>query len=408
MFIKNFDNIKIIIIIFIIFSFFYLQNQKVPKHNKITNKSTKKINLSSLQKKKFRTNEIYKQNYKLLMKNIKYQKNILKKLKKNKSEKSEKSEKSARLEKSEKSVESFESKIKQKILHNNINQTDEIWRQKDMIINLKNELNKLKLNYENNQNNQNNKNKRIYLTAKEKLDKPKSSYEKSKSSYEKSKSSYEKSKSSYEKPKSSYEKPKSSYEKPNELNKEQSFNLSRNAFNNPNIVKPFYPMEIPQFNGPPISVPPIAGPPMSDPVYIRDNQVLNDKLYPPLGRTERPQFDLLMNFMNTQNGVFNMYTRGPPDTYRILGYLTPINDAQTIDSTLILYGRAKFPLSDLGDFYLTSSSKISDIKIPLTEYNCNIKRIWDIPQIIEIRGSMAPGKYNFTELPKPDLTHPYI
>lgn len=159
---------------------------------------------------------------------------------------------------------------------------------------------------------------------------------------------------------------------------------------------------------PPMFSQPQPTQPMTDPVYIRDNQVLNDKLYPPLGRTERPQFDLLMNFMNNQPGVFNMYTRGPPDTFRMLGYLTPLSGNQTIDNTLILYGRAKWQNSDIGDFYATSSSKISDIKIPLSQYNCNIKRIWDIPEIVEISGSMLAGKYNFTELPKPDLTHPYI
>ena len=147
---------------------------------------------------------------------------------------------------------------------------------------------------------------------------------------------------------------------------------------------------------------------ITDPVYIRDNQVLNDKLYPPLGRTERPQFDLLMNFMNNQSGVFNMYTRGPPDTFRMLGYLIPVNKIETIDTTLILYGRSKWQNSDIGDFYATSSSKISDIKIPLTQYNCNIRRIWDIPEVVEIKGPMLAGKYDFVELPKPDLTHPYI
>jgi hypothetical protein len=40
---------------------------------------------------------------------------------------------------------------------------------------------------------------------------------------------------------------------------------------------------------------PIAPIAYQDPVYRRDTRVLNDKLYPPLGRTERPQFDLLMN-----------------------------------------------------------------------------------------------------------------
>jgi hypothetical protein len=146
----------------------------------------------------------------------------------------------------------------------------------------------------------------------------------------------------------------------------------------------------------------------TDPVYIRDNQVLNDKLYPPLGRTERPQFDLLMNFINNQPGIFNMYTRGPPDTFRPIGYLTPKNGTQTIDSTLILYGRSKYPNSDLGEFYVTSSNKISDIKIPLNDNNSNVKKITDVPTDVNIKGNMLNGSYDFTELPKADLTYPYI
>ena len=148
-----------------------------------------------------------------------------------------------------------------------------------------------------------------------------------------------------------------------------------------------------------------------DPVYMRDQKVLYNRLYPPLGRTERPQFDLLMNYINSNNGpdgMFNYYTRGSPDTYRILGYLTPTIKVQTIDSTLILYGRAKFPNSDMGEFYVSSSNKISDIKIPLTEYNSNIRRITDLPQVITIKGNMLNGDYNFMELPKADLTYPYI
>ena len=197
--------------------------------------------------------------------------------------------------------------------------------------------------------------------------------------------------------------PKKTNKKSNKQIKQSNSNIS---FLPTQPTIPFLPNQPTQPNIP--FLPNQPNQPMTDPVYIRDNQVLNDKLYPPLGRTERPQFDLLMNFMNNQPGVFNMYTRGPPDTFRMLGYLTPVHGAQTIDSTLILYGRAKWQNSDIGDFYATSSSKISDIKIPLTQYNCNIKRIWDIPEIVEISGSMLAGKYNFTELPKPDLTHPYI
>ena len=148
--------------------------------------------------------------------------------------------------------------------------------------------------------------------------------------------------------------------------------------------------------------------PQQDPVYMRDQMVLTNRLYPPLARTDRPQFDILMNQLNNNNGVFNINTRGSPDTYRQVGYLTPINKEQTIDSTLILYGRAKYPNSDLGEFYITSSNKISDIKIPLNEYNSNIRRITDIPYIINIRGTILNGQYNFTELPKGTLDNQYI
>ena len=136
--------------------------------------------------------------------------------------------------------------------------------------------------------------------------------------------------------------------------------------------------------------------------------VINDKLYPPLARTERPQFDLLMNYINSNSGIFNINTRGPPDTFRSVGYLTPVDKPQTIDSTLILYGRAKYPNSDIGEFYVTSSSKISDIKIPINEYNSNIKKITDVPLNVDIRGNILNGKYNFTELPKANLDYPYI
>ncbi len=153
---------------------------------------------------------------------------------------------------------------------------------------------------------------------------------------------------------------------------------------------------------------PIINEPQIDPVYIRDNQVLNDRLYPPLGRTERPQFDILQNFINNQSGLFNVFTRGPPDTFRPIGYLTPKNKEQTIDSTLILYGRAKYPNSDLGEFYVSSSNKMSDIKIPLNDNNSNVKKITDVPYDVLIKGNMLNGEYDYTELPKADLTYPYI
>jgi len=146
-----------------------------------------------------------------------------------------------------------------------------------------------------------------------------------------------------------------------------------------------------------------------DPMYVRDNQVLNDRLYPPLGRTERPTADLLLNFINNRPDLFNVYTRGPPDTFRPIGYLTRKDGTgQDMDSTLILFGRAKYPNSDLGEFYVTSSNKLSDVKIPLLPTNSNVRKITDVPNDVEIKGPILPGLYSYFELPKPDFTVPYM
>ena len=137
----------------------------------------------------------------------------------------------------------------------------------------------------------------------------------------------------------------------------------------------------------------------------RDYKILYDRLYPPLGRIDRTEFDILTNLQN--NNKFNMYTRGTPDTYRVLGYLTPI-DTNNLDSTLILYGRSIYTNSDIGEFYVSSSNKLSDIKVPLNNNNSNIKRITDIPNIINITGNILNGSYNFIELPKANLSYPYL
>jgi hypothetical protein len=149
--------------------------------------------------------------------------------------------------------------------------------------------------------------------------------------------------------------------------------------------------------------------PSVDPMYIRDNQVLNDRLYPPHGRTERPTADLLLNFINNRQDLFNMHTRGPPDTFRPIGYLTKKDSAgQDMDSTLILFGRAKYPNSDLGEFYVTSSNKLSDVKIPLLPTNSNVRKITDVPNDVQITGPILPGTYSYFELPRPDFTVPYM
>ena len=151
-------------------------------------------------------------------------------------------------------------------------------------------------------------------------------------------------------------------------------------------------------------------------INARDNNVLYDRLYPPLGRVERPTFDMLVNNTNNMfsndeynNRIpFHINTRGSEDTFRILGYLTPMTDRQTLDTILILYGRSQYHNSDIGEFYVSSSNKISDLKFPLDNNNSNIKRITDIPNVVIIKGNILNGSYNFTELPKSNLTYKYL
>ena len=101
-------------------------------------------------------------------------------------------------------------------------------------------------------------------------------------------------------------------------------------------------------------------------INTRDNNVLYDRLYPPLGRVERPTFDMLVNNTNNMfsndeynNSMpFHINTRGSEDTFRVLGYLTPVIDKQTLDTILILYCRSQYRNSYIGEFYVSSSNKI--------------------------------------------------
>lgn len=146
--------------------------------------------------------------------------------------------------------------------------------------------------------------------------------------------------------------------------------------------------------------------PVIDTVYTRDKQVENETLYPPIARTERPQYDMLINYL-LKRPDFYVPTRGLPDTFRPLGYLTSSSStSKNPDDIFVLYGREKYPKSDLGEFYITSTNKLSGLKVMLNNTNSNIKKIYDIPQQINITGNLLTGTYNYTELPKPDLTAP--
>ena len=84
----------------------------------------------------------------------------------------------------------------------------------------------------------------------------------------------------------------------------------------------------------------------TDLIQSRDDAVINDDLYPPLNRMARPLADEYLRYK--MDGTFGQYTRGAPDTYRLVGYL--INSTDRNDKWNI-YGRQKYRGSNQGDYY---------------------------------------------------------
>jgi uncharacterized membrane-anchored protein YhcB (DUF1043 family) len=139
--------------------------------------------------------------------------------------------------------------------------------------------------------------------------------------------------------------------------------------------------------------------PSIDFVDIRDNRVLNDKLYPPISRDNRPSFDMLIN-----NPMFHgMPTRFPynMDTFRPIAY-GDINGKK-----YYIMGRSKDNRSGLGEYYLTSTDRNDTLKIPLVDDRNRplIKNFYDIPSVLDINGE---NLINIKTLPNSDLTSPYI
>jgi len=135
----------------------------------------------------------------------------------------------------------------------------------------------------------------------------------------------------------------------------------------------------------------------------RDRQVLYDQLYPPLGRTERPIAD---NILNTfKDSRFNISTRGyQQDTPRLLGHFYKDNNPREIYK---LYGWSKYPGNSIGNFYYTYANDNYNVKIPLDDKNSNLKRIDDLPLELKISKGPINGEFKLDELPKSDISSGY-
>lgn len=147
---------------------------------------------------------------------------------------------------------------------------------------------------------------------------------------------------------------------------------------------------------------------LRDQVSDRDRAVINDELYPPLGRTERPIFDQLINGMST--GYFSYPTRGSPDTFRLVAYLVNTSDKKDMWK---LFGRQKYPGSSIGDYYaIQMDDRRSDLKITIKDEMMprdKIRDIYALPNEVVINSPLFnPSPYKIIELDKADLTSPYL
>ena len=148
--------------------------------------------------------------------------------------------------------------------------------------------------------------------------------------------------------------------------------------------------------------------PLNDPVIERDRAVLDDQLYPPLGRTERPIFDQLVTGISS--GYFSYPTRGSPDTFRLIAYL--VNNSDKKD-TWKLFGRQKYPGSSQGEYYaIQMDDRKSDMKITIKDEMMpkdKIRDIYGLPNEVTIISPLFNSNpYKVIELDKSDLTSPYL
>jgi hypothetical protein len=149
-----------------------------------------------------------------------------------------------------------------------------------------------------------------------------------------------------------------------------------------------------------------------DPVDLRDRRVLDDPLYPPLGRTDRPNFDFLN--IAKQRGLFDFSTRGSPDTFRIIGYMMNKDENKDIGNNIWkIFGRQKYPNSSMGEYYvIPANENKTDIKIKIKDdmiIGEKMRDIYNLPKYIKFKSSIFnKSTYEIIELDKSDLISQYI
>lgn len=105
-----------------------------------------------------------------------------------------------------------------------------------------------------------------------------------------------------------------------------------------------------------ISPPQPIIPPPGDPISRTDLMKMDDPLYGPYRRQPRDQLPPYY--------LDQVYTRGLPDNYTMLGTLTRIDEGSDSDRILPLFGRQTYPGSSQWEYYTTTTNLGVQLKIP--------------------------------------------
>ena len=148
-----------------------------------------------------------------------------------------------------------------------------------------------------------------------------------------------------------------------------------------------------------------------DPIVMRDYAVINNPLYPPLARTERPIFDELV--MNNQ---LNIKTRGSQDTFRAIAYIINKNNYNYDlgGNKWRLFGRQSYRGSSRGEFYMSPiNNDNDDMKVYLKDdmmIGEKIRDIYALPRTVKFNSPffIKDEEYEIIELPKADLNSNYL
>jgi hypothetical protein len=157
----------------------------------------------------------------------------------------------------------------------------------------------------------------------------------------------------------------------------------------PMVVQPAVPMQAPT--------------PVVDVVRERDERILYDDLYPPLGRSNNETTKRYVTSMKPQP------TQDTSDTFRLVGYLV---DEEDRNGTWKLFAREQHR-NGRAEFYATPSNRNNDMKVVLDNAvitsSEKLKDIYTIPNTITVNHPMfSSNDYKVVQLPKGELGSPYF